>query len=176
MSGSFYFLETLRDVRRTPQVLGQSCDGQAVAGFVLNAVDTTKAAGAANLTGEPGDAIEPNSRFCVTFVSHGDLDAVRITRERHGQVRMAVSKMRKDVLAGGDNGFLEFGSFFERQARGLREVARGASGSGRQPGIGINLQLKGFGFSAHCNYSRQLRRKLPGNPGNSRGRRRKASR
>jgi hypothetical protein len=163
-------------VRCAPQVLGQSRNGQAVAGFVLNAVDTTQAAGAANLTGEPGNAIEPDSRLCVTFVGHGDFDAVRITRERHGQVRMTAGKMREHVLAGGDNGFLEFGGFFGRQARGLREVARGASGSGRQPGVGINLQFEGFGFSAHCSYSRELHRKLPGNPGNSTGRPRKASR
>src|SRR5205807_5498274 len=56
------------------------------------------------------------------------------------------------------------------ESRGVGEIADQASRCGRQTGVGLKKQAECFGFSGHGCWP-EKRRRLPGNLGNSRGRR-----
>lgn len=98
---------------------------------------------------------------------HRDLDPVGKKFQRHNQMRMVPGQMSERLSASSYNRLLQLSHRFARKLRGLREVARSAPGRRRQPLIRVNLQFDTFGLSAHCDWSPATRRKLPGNPGNS---------
>src|SRR5256885_1604999 len=78
--------------------------------------------------------------------------------------------MLERFRARGDDGGLEPGGSVVLDSRGVGEKASNASRCGRQTGVGVKEQAECFCFSGH-GYWPEKRRRLPGNQGNSRGRR-----
>src|SRR5206468_9430869 len=75
---------------------------------------------------------------------------------------------------GNDGGLQSSGSVLLK-SRGIGEIAHYASRCGCQTGVRIKEQAECFGFSGHGCWL-EKRRRLPGNQGNSRGRRSKGAR
>ncbi len=77
--------------------------------------------------------------------------------------------MFESFRAGSDDGGLQSSDGLVLKSRLVGEIADHASGSGRQAGVRIDLQVQASRFSDH-GWWPETRRRLPGNPGNSRDR------
>jgi hypothetical protein len=158
-----------------PQVLRQSCDGNSLFCFVLDAVDSAQCRAAPDLPGNAGNAIQSNCRSRSAVVRHSHFDSVRVPGKRHRQARPLIQVL-ECVVTGRHNGPLQFSGGFGCQAGSIGNKMRETSRSSGQPRVRVNPQLEDFWISGHCACSRGPRRKLPGNLGSNTIRRRRASR
>jgi hypothetical protein len=160
-------------------VLRQASDGFPVVRFVLNAVEPreNKLNGlrSANVRGKASDGVEAGR--CRVFVHMGqsDFHAIGETGERDFQLRMSRAQMLERFRARGDDGGLQSGGSVVLEPGGIGEKAPNTSCCGRQTGVSVKKEAECFGFSAHGCWP-EKRRRLPGNQGNSRGRRSKGAR
>ena len=83
--------------------------------------------------------------------------------------------MLERFRARGDDGGLQPGGSVVLDSRSVGEKASNASRCGCQSGVSVNEKAECFGFSGHGCWP-EKRRRLPGNQGNSRGRRSKGAR
>lgn len=144
--------------------------------FVLHAVHASKAARTSALIREAGYPVQPYGGIDDSFMRHSDFNAVCKCGQRYNQVWMFSGQMLEGFLASRHDGLLQFHRLFALHSGGFGEVPRSTASRGRQPRVGVDLQLDAFGLSAHCECSQPTRRKLPGSPGNSIDRPRTASR
>jgi hypothetical protein len=174
----FPFQGDLSARRVLANVLCEARDRYAALRFVLNPVDAAQYGRSSghtpDLRGKSSDRVETNSWARLTFMRERDLDAIREARERDAQVRMIFCKMVEGFLAGAHDCRLQLRDRFVFQTSSIGETTRGASHRGRQPCVGVDLETNASCVSGHgC--SQGPLRTLPGSPGNSRDRRRRAS-
>ena len=89
-------------------------------------------------------------------------------------MRMVWRQLTEGLVARGDHGGLELSDGVVFDSGRVGQIARHASDGRRQSGIGVDLQAIVLD-SVSTVRSRVLRRKLPGSPGNSIDRRRRAA-
>ena len=155
-------------------VLRQASDRFSIVRFVLNAVESGEnnlhRLLTANVRGKPSDGVEADCWRVFVQMGQSDLHAIGKARECDFQLRASRAQMLERFRAGSDNRGLQPGDGVVLESRGVGEIAYDASRCGRQTGVGVKKQAECFGFSGHGCWP-ERRRRLPGNQGNSRGRR-----
>lgn len=164
MSPPFLFSETCSSVRR--EKFGEASQAGAAGLFVLNAINACH--GTRCIAQQ---SVQANGRS-IRLVLNDDLDAVGKLGQRNGYFCEGDVELREGFFAGKKNCSLQFRSCLHREPAGLTEITCSTGRSRGKPGIGVEPDFNAFGVSGHEN-RRAQRRKLPGNPGSSRGRRRK---
>ncbi len=179
VSGLFLCGLRLNAGRELAEILCQSSDGFPAVSFVSDTIEPGKNAGvgirAADSRGEACDGIEANRRRAFALMGESNLHAVGKAREGYFQMRMIWRQMLKSFRTGSDDGGLQssYGAILE--SGDIGHIPDHAARRSRQARVGIEEQSKCFGFSGH-GWWPATRRKLPGNPGNSRDRRSKGVR
>ena len=155
------------------EVFGQASHKFFAVRFVLDAIDARKrrTGGALPfLSCNRLCRLRPGRRSGLAFTRQGNFEAVGKSRKSDFQMRVISDQLLEGFFASFDDGGLQSRDRVCLQPRFLGQKTRYASRRRSQAGVGIDRHVQHLMFSGHgCSPGR--RRTLPGNRGNSRGRR-----